>query len=242
MEGINYLNEFYLKTLLINGSVSSVNESWGKDILLKMEQHVFTDPFNVDIVEDEVKVASYNKLFGSNQESYRWRKIIDSGQSIIINLENKQEVLNGFITQNYLMSSISLFESLMILFKKLLQLAFGKDVYKGKSAKSLIKVFAEKFREQINIIEKRTVKNIALISTVHNLRLFRNCIVHHNSELKEIEEEFIKDKEALMLKRNLFFYKVNDGKLDLNPKSFKQLSDLYSQLAYIVYLCYKNKE
>lgn len=239
MDGKKYLDEFYLKTLLINGSASTVNTHWGENTLLKIERHVFTDPLNVDIVNDMEQVAHFNNLFGINEKTIKWRKVIDSKQTIMIDVDNKEAVIKGFITQNYLMLSISLFENLITFFKMLLHISFGEDVYKGNSAKSIINIFQERFKVQINLLDEKTINKIPFISTIHNLRMFRNCIVHHNSEIKEIEREFIKDKDRLMLQRCLFFYKINNGKLTLDLNDFKQLSDLYSQLAYIGYMCHK---
>ena len=244
MDSKKYLNDFFIKSLLISGSASTIDNQWGSEILFKIDRHTFTDPLNVDIMSDPEQVSLFNKLMNENNKVIKWRQTIDSQQSIEISKDNKEEVLSNFLYQNYLMLSVLLFENLITLLKQLLELKFGLSVWDGKdsnrsTAKSLIKLFNNKFKKQIDHFDKIVVDDIIHFRSLHNLRLFRNCIVHHNSELEYIEDEFIKDQKAFKLNRYLLFFKVTkDKKLYLDKTSFKSVSDLYSQFAYLAYLCY----
>lgn len=244
MNGEKYLNEFYLKILLIKGSANTVNIDWGSDILFSFDRHVFTDPFSVAITSDPRQVSFFNKIFGTSDEEIIWKKFIDSKQTILINKDNKEEILRGYIQQNYNMLSVSLFENLIVLLKNLLLLSFGDEVFKGynkNSAKCIITIFKEKYSCEIENIDEKTVYDMSFISNLHCLRLLRNCIVHHNSELEGIESEFVKDKEKLNLKRNLLCYQETNGHLYLEYASFQNIIDLYSQFAYIAYVSYRDQ-
>src|SRR5690606_37694305 len=88
---------------------------------------------------------------------------------------------------------------------------------------------------------------------LHNLRLFRNCITHSDCEVSNIENEFDEYnknfnknkilKELGPLSKNMFCYKFSkdNSKIFLDKKAFEDLSDLYSQIAYVAYCCYCKK-
>src|SRR5690606_9617435 len=95
------------------------------------------------------------------------------------------------------------------------------------------------------------------ILLLHNLRLFRNCITHADSKVSDLEKEFAKYNKCVdenskryksvkdlgHLSKAIFCYKFSkdNSKIFLDKKAFENLSDLYSQIAYVTYRCYCKK-
>jgi len=245
------LKLFFYKALLIQQSTKMIDENWGENIFRSISNFIFTDPLNIDVQTDKDQVEFFNKLLGTSQDTIKWRKIKYSQCSLDITDENKKEIIPEVLSQVYCLLSISLFENLVTLLKKLC------SIKKKETSFEIINVFYDKFKDELSVIDKKKIDKSTTILTIHNLRLFRNCITHANPTIAQVEKDF--DKYNLMIKegnkdyrkiqdlgelgKELLFYSVDpiSKKIFLNSKSFNDLLDFYSQTAYIAYLCYCKK-
>lgn len=245
------LKEYFFKALLIQQSTKIIVEDWGKNISRSISNFIFTDPLNIAVQTDKDQVAFFNKLLGTSQDTIKWRKTKYSQCTLDITEKNKEEIIPDVLSQVYCLLSVSLFENLVTLLKKLC--SFEKN---GTSF-HIINEFYDYFKNELRLIDQKKVDKTTTILTIHNLRIFRNCITHANPSREEVEKEF--DKYNLNVKEgnkayskiqdlgqlpmDLFCYNFdqNQKRIFLNPKSFSDLLDFHSQLAYIAYLCYCDK-
>jgi hypothetical protein len=245
------LKEYFFKALLIQQTTKMIDENWGEYISRSISNFIFTDPLNVAIQTDKQQVAFFNELLGTSQETIPWSMKKNSQCSLDITEQNKAEIIPDVLSQVYCHLSISLFENLVMLLKRLC--SFEK---KGTSFQ-IINEFYDYFKNELKLLDQKKIDKTTTILTIHNLRIFRNCITHANPTMEEVEKEFdhynLKIKEGNQayskiqdlgqLPRNLFYYNFDPYKkrIFLSPKSFNELLDFYSQLAYIAYLCYCDK-
>lgn len=245
------LKEYFFKALLIQQSTKMIDENWGDRISQSISNFIFTDPLNVAVQTDKDQVAFFNKLFGTSQDTIQWSMKKNSQCSLDITDKNKKEIIPDVLSQVYCLLSVSLFENLVTLLKKLCSFE-GKDI-----SFHILNEFYEKFKDEIKVIDQKKIDKTSTILTIHNLRIFRNCITHSNPSMEEVEKKFddynlkIKNEDKNyskiqdlgQLPRNLFYYNFDPYKkrIFLSPKSFNELLDFYSQLAYIAYLCYCDK-
>lgn len=241
------LKEYFFKALLIQQSTKMIDENWGENISRSISNFIFTDPLSVAVQSDKDQVAFFNKLLGTTQDTIKWRKTKYSQCSLDITEKNKKEIIPDVLSQVYCLLSVSLFENLTTLLKKL-------STIEKRGSFEIINEFYGKFKDELLVIDKKKVDKTTTILAIHNLRLFRNCITHANSSMKEVEKAFddynlnIKEEKKTYskiqdlgeLQRELICYSFDpkSKKIFLNSKSFNDLLDFYSQTAYIAYLCY----
>ena len=245
------LKEYFFKALLIQQSTKIIDENWGNNISRSISNFIFTDPLNVSVQTDKNQVAFFNKLLGTSQDTIKWRNTKYSQCSLDITERNKEEIIPSVLSQIYCLLSVSVFENLVTLLKKL------SSIEKNGTSFQIINEFYEKFKDELKLIDQNKVDKTTTILAIHNLRIFRNCITHSNPSMEEVEKKFdeynlkIKEEDKAYgkihdlgeLPRELLYYSFdpNQKRIFLSPKSFKDLLDFYSQIAYIAYLCYCNK-
>ncbi|MDB5128338.1 MAG: hypothetical protein JWQ85_2570 [Mucilaginibacter sp.] len=228
-----------------------IDENWGENILRSISNFIFTDPFNVAVQTDQDQVAFFNTLLGTSQDTIRWNIKKNSQCSLDITEQNKAEIIPDVLSQVYCLLSISLFENLVTLLKKLCSLE------KKSTSFQIINEFYDYFKNELTQFDQKKIDKTNTILTIHNLRIFRNCITHASPTKREIEKEFdqynlriregnqaySKIQDLGQLPRQLLYYNFdpNQNRIFLSPKAFKKLLDFYSQLAYIAYLCYCDK-
>ena len=131
------------------------------------------------------------------------------------------------------------------------------SIEKNETSFHIINEFYDKFKNELRVIDQKKVDKMTTILALHNLRIFRNCITHANPSMAEVEKELDKYNSKLKernkayskiqdlgeLQRELLYYSFDSirKRIFLSPKSFKDLLDFYSQIAYIAYLCYCDK-
>lgn len=247
------LKEYFFKALLIQQSTRMINENWGENISRSISHFTFTDPLNVAVQTDNDQVSFFNKIFGTSHDTIAWSMKKDPQCSLDITEKNKREIIPDILSQVYCLLSVSLFENIMTLLKKLC--SFEE---KNESSFNIINDFYDKFKDELEVIDQNKVNNkTTTILTIHNLRLFRNCITHSNPSMEEVEKKFkdynrkIKEQNSSYskiqdlgeLKKELLYYSFSPQKKEifLSAESFNGLLDFYSQIAYIVYLCYCKK-
>ena len=246
------LRDFFDKSLLIKLSTEPIDHSWGENLKNHISNHTFTDPFNVVEQTDPEQVQYFNGLMKTEGDTIKWRKLIPSGNQLYIKPENKEELIPDAVSQLYLQLSIPIFENFIVLLEKLLP---EKD---RRNSFEIINDFYLEFKSDLNDLDdKKLSHKYPTILLLHNLRLFRNCITHADSKVSYLEKEFVKYNECVdksnkgykdvkdlgHLSKTIFCYKFSkDGsKIFLDKEAFENLSDLYSQLAYIGYLCFCKK-
>lgn len=242
------LKEYFFKALLIQHSTKMIDENWGENISRSISNFIFTDPLNVSVQTDKDQVAFFNNLMGTSQDTIRWRNAKYSQCSLDITEKNKEEIIPDVLSQIYCLLSVSLFENLVTLLKNLC------SIEKNETSFHIINEFYDKFKNELRVIDQKKVDKMTTILTLHNLRIFRNCITHANPSMAEVEKELDKYNSKLKegnkayskiqdlgeLQRELLYYSFDPirKRIFLSPKSFKDLLDFYSQIAYIAYLCY----
>ncbi|MGN8068415.1 hypothetical protein [Mucilaginibacter sp. 22184] len=245
------LKEYFFKALLIQQSTKMIDENWGENISRSISNFIFTDPLNVAVQTDKDQVSFFNKLLGTSQDTIQWSMKKNSQCSLDITEKNKKEIIPDILSQIYCLLSVSLFENLVTLLKKLC------SIEKNGTSFQIINEFYDKFKYELRLIDQNKVDKTATVLGIHNLRIFRNCITHANPSMEEVEKKFdefnlkIKEKDKTYskihdlgeLRRELLYYSFdpNRKRIFLSPKSFNNLLDFYSQIAYIAYLCYCNK-
>lgn len=246
------IRDFFDKSLLINLSTRTIDHTWGNDLKKHISNHAFTDPFNVDEQTDPEQVKYFNELMKIEGDTINWRKLISSGNQLYIKPENKEELIPDAISQLYLQLSIPIFENFIVLLKSFLINCTSWNSF------NIINDFYAEFKSELKDLDNKNVSyKYPTILLLQNLRLFRNCITHANGSVSNLEKEFVKYNECVdenkkgygdlkelgHLSKIMFCYKFSkDGsKIFLDKEAFKNLSDLYSQLAYIGYLCFCKK-
>lgn len=246
------LKEYFYKSLLIQLSTKAIDYNWGEDLKTHISNHVFTDPFEIEEQTDEEQVQHFNQLMGTSWTTIKWRIVKSSGSQLHINDQNKDKFVPDAISQLYLQLSIPIFENLIVLLKSLL--------FNCKSWNSfdVIGDFYTEFKSELEDSDKKNVSyKYSTILLLHNLRLFRNCITHADGEVSYLEQKFDKYNECVdqnkkgyedlkdlgHLSKNLFCYKFSkdNTKIFLDTNAFKNLIDLYSQIAYVAYMCFCEK-
>lgn len=243
------LKEFFLKVLTIQKSTQSINDTWLDSIKLSYTPHIFTDPFNVDIQSEKEQVDFFNKLLGRSDTEIKWAKKGSSGCKIIIDETNKKKVSLEFLSNIYCQLSVPVFEHICVFLKTLLQTNSSKSI-------NIINEFDIEFRQELVAIDDKKLLKTPTILILHNLRLFRNCITHSGGLVQELENDFIEFNRQIKedkkfktlqfyggLQKERFYYSITDdvSNIQLNNSSFIKLLDLYSQIAYLAYLCYCSK-
>ena len=232
-----------------------IDENWGDNISRSISNFIFTDPLCVDIQTDKDQVDGINKLLGTAHDTIMWKKVKYSQCSLDITEENKKEIIPDILSQIYCLLSVSLFENLIILLKKLCPFK-NEPIKKEPSSFQIINRFYADFKDELSVIDQQKVDKTITILIIHNLRMFRNCITHTNPSMEEVEKKFdeynsnlknVKEYKQLQdlgeIRKELFYYSFDPKrkKIFLSPKSFNDLLDFYSQIAYIAYLCYCRK-
>lgn len=248
----NLLREFFEKSLLIKLSTKTIDHSWGENLKNHISNHAFTDPFNVDEQTDPVQVQHFNELMNTTADTIKWRKVKTTGNQLYIIPENKDEIIPDAVSQLYLQLSILVFENLIVLLKSLL---FN---CKSWNSFNVINDFYIEFKSELKDLDKKNISyKYPTILLLHNLRLFRNYITHANSSLLSLDKEFSKYNDCVEenkkgyeclkdlghLSKNIFCYKFSkdNSKIFLDKTAFEDLTDLYSQIAYVTYLCFCEK-
>lgn len=156
-------------------------------------------------------------------------KKIDGQCTLKIDEDNKEEKLSELSSQIYCHLSISLFDNFIEFLNNL------NKKYITNSEKVIDK-FGKLFEEEIKEIDNIKIAKTPFIHILHSLRLCRNCITHNYSRLSNLEKKFESHPE---LNIEIFCYQPNEtlDKIFLDQKRFKGLIDLYSQLAYLAYIC-----
>lgn len=191
----------------------------------------------------------FNKLFGTNDTQIKWSENKSSGCRIIIDENNRDSISKDFLSNIYCQLSVPIFEHFCILLKDFLKTSSSKSI-------NIINEFDVEFRaELIKVDEIKQIKT-PTIQILHNLRLFRNCITHSGGDFKQLDESFDEFNRQIekntkyehlkfygILEKEIFHYSIDekDSKIHLDNSSFLELLDLYSQLAFLAYLCYCNK-
>ncbi|MEH6306938.1 hypothetical protein RYH73_14895 [Olivibacter sp. CPCC 100613] len=226
------IKEFFFKTVLIAQSVKAINDNWAKDIIRSIHRHIFTDPINVELQTDEQQVEYFNKLFGTSSKSIQWVKKIDSTSIVDITADNKEEIAIEVASKIYSLLSVAIFENLIEFLKVLNKKQNG-------TSEAVIKLFGETFKQEIENIDSLKQIKTPMITIMNNLRLCRNVVTHNSFKLSALESKF--KKEGIELE--LFCFKPNTSVdvITLDRQSFIRLVDLYSQLAYLAYLCFCDK-
>jgi len=246
------LKEYFYKSLLIKLSTQTIDHKWGENLKVHISNHVFTDPFQIAEQTDEKQVQHFNKLMNTNWTIIKWRMVKSSDSQLHINEENRDEFVSDAFSQLYLQLSVPLFENLIGL------LNYFIDDEKDRQSFGTINKFYELFGEEIRGLDKQNVSyQYPTILLLHNLRLFRNCITHAEGKVSDLEKKFdeynrninenkngyqiLKDLEHLS--KIIFCYKFSrdNSKIFLDKKAFENLSDLYSQIAYVAYRCFCGK-
>jgi len=242
------LKEYFYKTLLIQLSTKTINQKWGENLKLHGSNHVFSDPFEVDEQTDE----DQDQLIGTNWATIKWRMLKSSGIQLHINDQNKDEFIPDAISQLYLQLSIPIFENFIVLLERLLP---KKD---RSSSFKVINDFYVEFKSELKELDDKNVSyKYPTILLLQNLRLFRNCIIHANGSVSSLEKDFAKYNECIdenktgyealkdlgPLSKTIFRYKFSkdNSKIFLDKNAFENLSDLYSQVAYVAYMCFCKK-
>lgn len=211
------LKDFFYKTLLIRLSTRTVDQKWGDNLKTHISNHVFTDPFKIDEQTDPEKVMIFNQLMGTNWTTIKWRNVKSSGCQLYIDQQNRDEFIPEANSQLYLQLSIPVFENLIILLKN-----FVLNCTSRRSI-GIINDFYTEFKTELNHFDVKNVSyNYPTVLLLHNLRLFRNCIIHSNSSVSQLEKGFDnynkslesnKDYEDLKdlgsLSKNIFCYKFS---------------------------------
>ncbi|WP_164112243.1 MULTISPECIES: hypothetical protein [Sphingobacterium] len=243
------LRDFFDKSLLIKLSTEPIDHSWGENLKNHISNHAFTDPFNVDEQTDPEQVQHFNRLMKTEGDTIKWRKLIPSGNQLYIKPENKEELIPDAVSQLYLQLSIPIFENFIVLLENFLPKKVRRNSFE------IINDFYLEFKFELKELDDKKVSyKYPTILLLHNLRLFRNSITHSDSKVSDLEKEFIKYNECVDKKKKgyedldhlskiIFCYRFSkDGsKIFLDKEAFENLSDLYSQLAYIGYLCFCKK-
>lgn len=243
------LNEFFLKVLTIQKSAQSINDNWLDSTKLSYSPHIFTDPFNVDIQSEKEQVDFFNKLLGRSDTEIKWAKKGSSGRQIVIDETNKTKLSIEFLSSIYCQLSVPVFEHICVFLKTLLGTNSSKSI-------NIINEFDIEFQEQLVAIDNKKLLKTPTILILHNLRLFRNCITHNGGLVQALENDFIEFNKQIKegkkfknlqfygaLQKENFCYSINYeiGYIQLKGSSFIKLLDLYSQIAYMAYLCYCRK-
>lgn len=246
------LRDFFDKSLLIKLSTKTIDHTWGENLKTHINNHAFTDPFNVDEQTDPEQVQYFNELMNIKGDTIKWRRVKTSGNQLYIKPENKDDFIPDAISQLYLQLSIPVFENLIVLLKGLLFNCTSWNSF------SVINDFYAEFKSELKDLDYKNVSyKYPTILLLHNLRLFRNCIIHVNGSVSNLEKEFVKYNECVdenkkgyedlkelgHLSKTMFCYKFSkdNSKIFLDKKAFEDLSDLYSQIAYVAYHCYCKK-
>lgn len=245
------LKEYFFKALLIQQSTKMINENWGENISRSISNFIFTDPLNIAVQTDKNQIAFFNKLLGTSEDTIRWEMKKNTQCLLDITEKNKGEIIPDILSQIYCPLSVSLFENLIKLLKELCSLETGTSF-------EIINKFYDTFKNELKAADQKKIGNkTPTILIMHNLRIFRNCITHANPSIEEVEKKFndynsnlIERKEGYSkiqdlgrIQTELFYYSfdLNQKRIFLSSESFNKLLDLYSQLAYIAYLCYCKK-
>ncbi|RKF37665.1 hypothetical protein BCY89_27695 [Sphingobacterium siyangense] len=246
---LDSLKQFFLKVLTVQKSLQSINHSWLENIKTSVVNHIFPDPINFDIQDDKKQVDYFNQLLGTDDSAIKWTINKSSKCRIVIDENNRESISAEFLSNIYCQLSVPVFEHICVLLKELSESQSGKSIH-------IINKFDIEFRDQLIEIDNKKNLNTPTIQIFHNLRLFRNCITHSGCDINELENSFNMFNDQIennknykrlkfygALKKESYHYSINEkaGKIQLNNSSFLKLLDLYSQLAYIVYLCYCNK-
>jgi len=246
------LRDFFDKSLLIKLSTKTIDHTWGENLQTHISNHAFTDPFNVDEQTDPEQVQYFNELINIKGDTIKWRRVKTSGNQLYIKPENKDDFIPDAISQLYLQLSIPVFENLIVLLKGLLLNCTRWNSF------SVINDFYAEFKSELKDLDHKNVSyKYPTILLLQNLRLFRNCITHANGSVSNLEKEFVKYNECVdenkkgyedmkelgHLSKTMFCYKFSkdNSKIFLDKKAFEDLSDLYSQIAYVAYRCYCKK-
>lgn len=246
------LQDYFYKSLLIKLSTKTIDYNWGESLKIHVNNHIFTDPFEVKEQTDEAKVQQFNELLGTNSTTIKWRMLKSSGNQLYIDDKNKDVFIPDALSQLYLQLSIPLFENLIVLLKSFLVNCRSWNSF------NVINDFYTEFKSDLkNLDEKNISYKYSTILLLHNLRIFRNCITHADSTVSELEMEFTKfnksideNKKGYVILKDLghlsktkFFYEFSNdnSKIFLDKKAFENLSDLYSQIAYVAYCCFCKK-
>jgi len=248
------LKDYFYKSLLIQLSTKAIDNNWGEELSASITNHAFTDPFNVEEQTDRDEVQRFNKLMDTNWSTIKWRMVKSSKSQLYINEENKDEFVLDAISQLYLQLSVPLFENLI----ELLNLFINDD--NGKRYRSFLAInkFYEIFGKEIKELDEKNITyQYPTILLLHNLCHFRNCVTHGNSQVSWLENEFNTFNEKMNkgegdyrsikalgpLAKVIFCYKFskNGLKMFLDKTAFKDLTDLYSQIAYVAYRCFCKK-
>lgn len=245
-----HLKNYFLKSLLIDTSLQSVDANFGDNISRRITNHILLDPFNVDIQDEEDQVEVFNEIMGTNFKTIKWSKRIPTNVKLDINESNKEELISNAISQIYLNSSVMLFENVIDLIKILCE-------SKANNSIGVINDFYNKFKCELNQLDQKNIhKKWNTVVFLHLLRIFRNCIIHSGSLLSEIEKKIKEYNNKLETDRKykileslghmpklLIDYELSPSydKITLTKAGFKKLSETYSQIAYIAYSCYCNR-
>lgn len=245
---IELLETFFLKVLTVKKSAKAMNNSFLQDVERSFETLVLADPLKQDLQTDKEKIDAFNILIGTNRvKKVAWPTIINTGVSINIDIDNKDETSKNILSNIYCQLSVVVFEALSSLLNELAE-------SNSNNSEQIINCFYEKFREELDGIDMEKINSeIPTILMIHNLRLFRNCIVHCNRDVSSLETKFKnfnkskKNSEILdslgPLRKYLVGYEFShDAKtIYLNNESFSKLLDTYTQLGYLAYLGYCRK-
>lgn len=246
------LKGYYYKSLLIQLSTKTIDDNWGEELSISITNHVFTDPFQIAEQTDKIQVKHFNQLMNTDLPTIQWRMVKSPQSQLYIDKENKDEFISSALSQLYLQLSIPLFENLIALIKSLLD-----NCTSWKSFNIINNLYAE-FNPELKDLDKQNVSyQYSTILLLHSLRLFRNCITHSDGEVSDLEKTFdeynknidenrngykiLKDLGHLSKIKFCYRFSKEGTKIYLDKKAFEDLTDLYSQIAYVAYRCFCKK-